>query len=109
MLWFRHVLERLLFNIFYDAYYEGAVTAQNFTETWKTINGKVEAERFEHELFRLQYQAGVTRLSGEIPLRSFTATSLEYWMRQTVCETTFIESKLKTWNYRVTVLWVSRL
>ena len=39
-------------------HYEDAAIAQIFVETWKTPNGKINAERFEHELFRLQYQPG---------------------------------------------------
>jgi alpha-glucuronidase len=65
MLWFHHVpytfelhSGKTVIQHFYDAHYDGAATAQTFAETWKTLEGKIDEERFEHELFRLKYQAG---------------------------------------------------
>ena len=65
MLWFHHVpytfelhSGKTVIQHFYDAHYDGALTAQSFKETWHGLKGKVDEERFEHELYRLRYQAG---------------------------------------------------
>ncbi|KAH6893377.1 glycoside hydrolase superfamily [Thelonectria olida] len=65
MLWFHHVpytfklhSGKTVIQHFYDAHYEGAQTAQTFAPTWESIKGKIDSERFEHDLFRLKYQAG---------------------------------------------------
>ncbi|KAI9897411.1 hypothetical protein N3K66_007267 [Trichothecium roseum] len=65
MLWFHHVpytfelhSGKTVIQHFYDAHYDGALTAQSFQETWHGLKGKVDEERFEHELYRLRYQAG---------------------------------------------------
>lgn len=65
LLWFHHVnyTHRLhsgktVIQHFYDAHYEGAKTAQSFLEQWKTLKGKIDDERYQHVLRRLDYQAG---------------------------------------------------
>ncbi|KAF2855730.1 glycoside hydrolase family 67 protein [Plenodomus tracheiphilus IPT5] len=65
LLWFHHVpyTQRLksgktVIQHFYDAHYEGAATAQEFVGQWESLKGKIDAERFEHVLFRQTYQAG---------------------------------------------------
>ncbi|KAK0628390.1 putative alpha-glucuronidase A [Bombardia bombarda] len=66
LLWFHHVsyTHRLrasgktVIQHFYDAHYAGAETAQTFVSAWEALRGKVDAERFEHVLFRLKFQAG---------------------------------------------------
>ncbi|KAF5022833.1 hypothetical protein F66182_5127 [Fusarium sp. NRRL 66182] len=65
MLWFHHVpytfklhSGKSVIQHFYDAHYDGAKTAQTFPTLWKSLRGKVDDERFKHELFRLDYQAG---------------------------------------------------
>lgn len=65
MLWFHHVpytfklhSGKTVIQHFYDAHYEGAQTAQTFAITWRSIKESIDAERFKHELFRLEYQAG---------------------------------------------------
>ncbi|KAF2248878.1 glycoside hydrolase family 67 protein [Trematosphaeria pertusa] len=65
LLWFHHVnyTQRLksgktAIQHFYDAHYEGAATAQTFVKQWESLQGKIDAERYEHVLFRQTYQAG---------------------------------------------------
>jgi alpha-glucuronidase len=42
----------------YDAHYAGAEGAANLVEQWKTLKGRVDEERYEEVLQRLEYQAG---------------------------------------------------
>jgi alpha-glucuronidase len=65
LLWFHHVpyTQRLKSNKtviqhFYDAHYDGAAAAQTFAEQWESLEGKIDDERFQHQLFRQTYQAG---------------------------------------------------
>lgn len=66
LLWFHHVryTQRLpqsgktVMQHFYDAHYAGAETAQTFGPLWETLKGKIDDERFDHVLYRLNYQAG---------------------------------------------------
>lgn len=65
MLWFHHVpytfklhSGKSVIQHFYDAHYAGAETAATFPDIWSKAKGQVDDERFEHELFRLKYQAG---------------------------------------------------
>ncbi|KAK4249347.1 alpha-glucuronidase 1 [Corynascus novoguineensis] len=65
LLWFHHVpythvlkSGKTVIQHFYDAHYEGSAVAQTFPRLWKTLRGRIDDERFEHVLFRLEYQAG---------------------------------------------------
>ena len=66
LLWFHHVpyTHRLrgsgktVIQHFYDAHYAGAATAQTFPILWRTLEGRIDAQRFEETLFRLVFQAG---------------------------------------------------
>jgi alpha-glucuronidase len=65
LLWFHHVnyTHRLhsgktVIQHFYDAHYSGAETAQTFATQWESLQGKIDAERYNEVLFRLNYQAG---------------------------------------------------
>ncbi|CAL5871851.1 uncharacterized protein PFLUO_LOCUS6105 [Penicillium psychrofluorescens] len=65
VLWFHHVnyTHRLhsgktVIQHFYDAHYEGAVTAQTFLTQWESLEGKVDPERYEDIRRRLDYQTG---------------------------------------------------
>ncbi|KAL2174925.1 glycoside hydrolase family 67 protein [Thermothelomyces heterothallicus CBS 202.75] len=65
LLWFHHVpythvlkSGKTVIQHFYDAHYEGSAVAQTFPRLWETLRGRVDDERFEHVLFRLEYQAG---------------------------------------------------
>lgn len=43
---------------FYDAHYDGAQQAAVFPDIWDKLKGKIDDERFEHQRFQLEYQAG---------------------------------------------------
>ncbi|KAH8817389.1 glycoside hydrolase superfamily [Xylogone sp. PMI_703] len=65
LLWFHHVpyTQRLksgktVIQHFYDAHYSGAATAQTFVSIWESIKGKIDDERYEHVLYRQNFQAG---------------------------------------------------
>ncbi|KAJ4331399.1 hypothetical protein N0V87_009189 [Didymella glomerata] len=66
LLWFHHVpyTQRLkssnetVIQHFYNAHYKGAASAQDFQQQWESLRGKIDDERFEHQLFRQTYQAG---------------------------------------------------
>lgn len=65
MLWFHHVpytfklhSGKTVIQHFYDAHYSGSATAQTFPTTWKSLQGQIDAERYEEVLYRLKYQAG---------------------------------------------------
>jgi alpha-glucuronidase len=65
MLWFHHVnyTQRLhsgktVIQHFYDAHYAGAETAQTFVSRWESLKKRIDAERYQHVLTRLIYQAG---------------------------------------------------
>ena len=65
LLWFHHVpyTQRLksgktVIQHFYDAHYEGSATAQDFVKQWESLRGTIDAERYEHVLFRQTFQAG---------------------------------------------------
>lgn len=66
LLWFHHVpyTQRLkstnetVIQHFYNAHYKGAASAQEFQKQWESLKGKIDDERFEHQLFRQTYQAG---------------------------------------------------
>ena len=42
----------------YDSHYEGAEAAANLVQQWKTLKGRVDDERYDEVLKRLEYQAG---------------------------------------------------
>lgn len=42
----------------YDSHYEGAEAAANLVEQWKSLDGRVDDERYAGVLKRLEYQAG---------------------------------------------------
>ena len=42
----------------YDSHYAGAQLAAGFVSQWKTLKGRVDEERYEEVLIRLEYQAG---------------------------------------------------
>jgi alpha-glucuronidase len=42
----------------YDSHYEGAERAQQFVEQWKSLQGRVDDDRYRAVLARLEYQAG---------------------------------------------------
>jgi len=42
----------------YDSHYDGAEEAQRFPRRWQTLRGKIDEERYQAVLGRLEYQAG---------------------------------------------------
>ena len=42
----------------YDSHYDGADRARDFIRQWKTLDGHIDAERYQDILARLEYQAG---------------------------------------------------
>jgi alpha-glucuronidase len=42
----------------YESHYQGAEQAQQFVTRWESLNGRIDDERYEAVLARLQYQAG---------------------------------------------------
>lgn len=65
LLWFHHVpythvlkSGKTVIQHFYDAHYDGAATAQTFVSMWESLKDQIDAERYEHILFKLKYQAG---------------------------------------------------
>ena len=42
----------------YDSHYSGAAEAQRFPERWKTLRGKIDEQRYNAVLAKLEYQAG---------------------------------------------------
>lgn len=65
-LWFHHVnyttplpqSGKTVIQDFYDQHYWGAEMAQTFPTRWKMLEGKIDSQRYEEQLFRLTYQAG---------------------------------------------------
>jgi alpha-glucuronidase len=65
LLWFHHVpyTQRLqsgktVIQHFYDAHYEGAAAAQEFVRQWESLEGRIDAERYDAVLFEQKFQAG---------------------------------------------------
>ncbi|OTA30726.1 hypothetical protein BTJ68_10413 [Hortaea werneckii EXF-2000] len=65
LLWFHHVnythilkSGATVIQDFYDQHYAGAQTAQTFVPAWKSLEGKIDNERYTDQLFRQVYQAG---------------------------------------------------
>ncbi|KAL1841234.1 hypothetical protein VTJ49DRAFT_7302 [Mycothermus thermophilus] len=67
LLWFHHVpythvlkSGKTVIQHFYDAHYAGAAVAQTFPTLWQSLRGRrgIDKERYEHVLYRLNYQAG---------------------------------------------------
>jgi alpha-glucuronidase len=42
----------------YDSHYEGAQAAQRLVADWKSLHGRIDAQRYQEVLDRLNYQAG---------------------------------------------------
>jgi alpha-glucuronidase len=65
LLWFHHVnythtlqSGKTVIQHFYDAHCTGAATAQTFSAQWESLKGKIDDERYNHVLRRLDYQSG---------------------------------------------------
>ena len=65
LLWFHHlpydhVLEsgKTVAQHYYDAHYAGAESAHSFVDLWKSLEGLIDDERYQHVLYRQRFQAG---------------------------------------------------
>jgi alpha-glucuronidase len=57
---YTHVLHsgKTVIQHIYDSHYVGAEAAANLVQQWKSLKGRVDEERYEEVLRRLEYQAG---------------------------------------------------
>ena len=57
---YTHVLHsgKTVIQHIYDSHYDGAAQAATFPERWRRLRGRMDRERFEAVLARLEYQAG---------------------------------------------------
>ena len=61
---YTHVLQsgKTVIQHIYDTHYEGAEEANEFVTQWESIKGRVDAQRYQDVLNRLEYQAGHARV-----------------------------------------------
>ena len=69
LLWFHHVpyTDRLrsgktVIQHIYDAHYDGADKAEGYVDQWKSLEGRIDPERYAQVLERLEFQAGHARV-----------------------------------------------
>ena len=57
---YTHVLHsgKTIIQHIYDTHYEGAEEADQFVRQWETLKGRVDMQRYQEVLNRLEYQAG---------------------------------------------------
>jgi alpha-glucuronidase len=57
---YSHVLHsgKTVIQYLYDAHYAGAATAAGYVRKWKSLEGRIDEQRYNEVLARLQYQAG---------------------------------------------------
>ena len=57
---YKHVLDsgKTVIQHVYDSHYQGAETVAKFVREWRTLRGKIDNERYDDVLQRLEYQAG---------------------------------------------------
>ena len=57
---YTHVLHsgKTVIQHVYDSHYEGAAQARSFPERWKRLRGRIDDQRYQAVLDRLEYQAG---------------------------------------------------
>ncbi|MBV9888948.1 MAG: glucosiduronase [Acidobacteria bacterium] len=65
LLFFHHVpytyelhSNKTVIQYIYDAHYDGAAEVAEFVDQWKSLQGHIDAQRFNDVLARLEYQAG---------------------------------------------------
>lgn len=65
LLFFHHVLYnyvlhsgKTLIQHVYDSHYEGAEAAEAFVREWETLKGRIDDQRYDEVLTKLQYQSG---------------------------------------------------
>jgi alpha-glucuronidase len=59
----------------YDSHYEGAEAAEDLVQRWRTLQGRVDEQRYGEVLVRLEYQAGHARVWRDAVNTWFLKTS----------------------------------
>jgi len=61
---YTHVLHsgKTVIQHIYDSHYEGAAEAERLVREWQSLEGRVDRQRYEEVLSRLEYQAGHARV-----------------------------------------------
>jgi len=74
---YTHVLHsgKTVIQHIYDAHYEGAATAENYVQKWKSLAGLIDEQRYKEVLARLEYQAGHAQVWRDAVTTWFLKTS----------------------------------
>jgi alpha-glucuronidase len=72
---FRLKSGKTVIQYIYDSHYEGADAVDAWVRSWKTLEGKVDAERYAAILKQLEYQAGQAVVWRDAVTRWFNRTS----------------------------------
>jgi alpha-glucuronidase len=74
---YTHVLHsgKTVIQHIYDSHYEGAEEAQRFPEQWQRLHGKIDEERYQAVLKKLQYQAAYSYVWRDAVCNWFFKTS----------------------------------
>ena len=57
---YNHTLKsgKTVIETIYDAHYDGSARAYGFVDQWRSLQGRIDEERYESVLYQLEYQAG---------------------------------------------------
>jgi alpha-glucuronidase len=72
---FRLKSGKTVIQYIYDSHYDGADAVDGWVRSWKTLEGKVDAERYAAILKQLEYQAGQAVVWRDAVARWFNRTS----------------------------------
>jgi alpha-glucuronidase len=74
---YTHVLHsgKTVIQYIYDSHYQGAERAEQYVEQWKSLKGRIDHERYQAVLARLEYQAGHARAWRDAICNWFLRTS----------------------------------
>lgn len=74
---YTHVLHsgKTIIQHIYDTHYEGAEEANQFVRQWESLKGRVDVQRYQEVLNRLEYQAGHARVWRDAVCNWFLRTS----------------------------------
>jgi len=82
LLFFHHVSytyrlhsAKTVIQYLYDSHYEGAEAVKNYVHEWRTLQGKIDEQRFEEVLTQLEYQAGQAEVWRDAVVNWFLKTS----------------------------------
>jgi alpha-glucuronidase len=59
----------------YDSHYQGAEAAEDYVRQWKSLEGRIDEQRYREVLTRLQYQAGHAQVWRDAVCNWFLHTS----------------------------------